>query len=54
MKLWTVALGVGMASGAVAIMMMPYNNPTRKLASKAAHKVEQAVSDAAGKISSAM
>ena len=54
MKLWTVALGVGAAAGAVAIMMMPYNNPTRKLASKTARKVEQAVSDAAEKISTAM
>ena len=54
MKVWTVALGAGAALGAVAIMMMPYNNPTRKLASKAAHKVEQAVSDAAEKISAAM
>lgn len=54
MKLWTLALGVGAAAGAVAIMMMPYNNPTRKLASKAAHKVEDAMTEAAQKISSVM
>lgn len=39
-----VTLGVGAAAGAVAIMMMPGNNPTRKLAQKAAHKVEHAAS----------
>ena len=54
MKLWTVALGVGAAAGAVAIMMMPYNNPTRKLANKAARKVENAVSQAADKLTSVM
>ena len=42
MKIWPVALGVGAAAGAVAIMMMPRNNPTRKLAAKAATKVEDA------------
>lgn len=47
-KGWTVAMGLGAAVGAVAILMMPKNNPTRKLASKAADKVE----DAAWKISS--
>jgi len=42
-----LTLGVGAAIGAVAVMMMPKNNPTRKLAVKAAQKVE----DAAWKIS---
>ena len=37
-----VTLGLGAAAGAVAIMMMPRNNPTRKLAAKAATKVEDA------------
>lgn len=50
MKLWPWALGVGAAAGAVAVMMMPYNNPTRKLASQAAHKVENAVTQVADKI----
>lgn len=54
MKLWPWALGAGMAAGAVAVMMMPYNNPTRKLASKAATKVEDAVTQAADKISQTM
>lgn len=37
-----VTMGLGAAAGAVAILMMPKNNPTRKLASKAAEKVEDA------------
>ena len=47
-KGWAVTMGVGAAVGAVAIMMMPHNNPTRRLAAKAANKVE----DAATKVSS--
>ena len=35
-----VSMGLGAAAGAVAVMMMPKNNPTRKLAAKAANKVE--------------
>ncbi len=35
-----VSMGIGAAAGAVAIMMMPKTNPTRKLAYKAASKVE--------------
>lgn len=42
MKTWAVTMGIGAAAGAVAIMMMPKNNPARKLASKAACKVENA------------
>lgn len=42
-----ITLGIGAAAGAVAIMMMPKNNPTRRLAAKAANKVE----DAAWKVS---
>lgn len=48
MKGLVAAMGIGAAAGAVAIMMMPRNNPTRKLAQKAADKVEdaaQSVSD---------
>lgn len=37
-----ITLGVGAAAGAVAIMMMPRSNPTRRLAAKAATKVEDA------------
>ena len=50
MKVWPIAMGIGAAAGAVAIMMMPYNNPTRKLASKAANKVEDAVTQVTDKI----
>ena len=40
MKGWAVSMGLGAAMGAVAVLMMPRNNPTRKLAAKAANKVE--------------
>lgn len=46
-KGWAVTMGLGAAAGAVAILMMPRNNPTRKLAAQAANKVE----DAAWKVS---
>ena len=42
-----IALGVGAAAGAVAILAMPRNNPTRRLAAKAANKME----DVAWKVS---
>lgn len=35
-----ISMGLGAAAGAVAILMMPKNNPTRRLATKAANKVE--------------
>ena len=35
-----ISMGLGAAAGAVAILMMPYSNPTRKLAAKAANKME--------------
>jgi len=38
-----IALGIGAAAGAVAILAMPKNNPTRRLAAKAADKVEDIV-----------
>lgn len=37
-----ITMGIGAAAGAVAVMMMPKTNPTRKLAVKAADKVEDA------------
>lgn len=40
MKGLALALGVGAAAGAVAILAMPKSNPTRRLAAKAADKVE--------------
>lgn len=47
LKGWAITMGLGAAAGAVAIMMMPRNNPTRRLAAKAANKVE----DVAWKVS---
>ena len=42
-KGWAITAGLGAAAGAVAILMMPYSNPTRKLAAKAANKMEDVV-----------
>lgn len=42
LKGWAITAGLGAAAGAVAIMMMPRQNPARKLAAKAACKVEDA------------
>ena len=39
-KGWALTAGLGAAAGAVAILMMPRNNPTRKLAAQAANKME--------------
>lgn len=46
-KGWAITMGLGAAAGAVAILMMPRTNPTRRLAARAANKVE----DAAWKVS---
>ena len=46
-KGWAITMGIGAAAGAVAVLMMPKNNPPRKLAAKAADKVE----DVAWKVS---
>ena len=46
-KGWALTAGIGAAAGAVAVLMMPRNNPTRKLAAKAANKME----DVAWKVS---
>ena len=35
-----ISAGIGAAAGAVAVLMMPRNNPTRKLAAKAANKAQ--------------
>lgn len=37
---WAITLGIGAAVGAVAILAMPKTNPTRRLAARAANKVE--------------
>ena len=41
-KGWAITLGIGAAAGAVAVMMMPKTNPTRRMAVKAANKIEDA------------
>ncbi len=42
-KGWAITAGLGAAAGAVAVLMMPRNNPTRRLAAKAANKMEDVV-----------
>lgn len=54
MKALAVSMGLGMAAGAVAILMMPKNNPTRKLASKAADTVENVAYKVTDKLTNAM
>lgn len=51
MKGVALSIGVGAAVGAVGILMMSKNNPTRKLASQAADKVEAAAWMVGDKIS---
>ena len=51
-KTLAITMGLGAAAGAVAILTMPKNNPTRKLASKAAEKVEDAAMHLGNKLSS--
>ena len=50
-KSFALTMGIGAAAGAVAILMMPRNNPTRKLAAQAADKVEDVAMKATNKIS---
>ncbi len=37
---WAITAGLGAVAGAVAILTVPRSNPARKLAAKAANKVE--------------
>ncbi len=53
-KSLALSMGVGAAVGAVAVMMMPRNNPVRKLAGKAATTVEDAAMKVGDKITDAM
>ena len=39
-KALAITMGIGAAAGAVAIMMVPRSSPVRKIATKAANKVE--------------
>ena len=49
-----LTMGLCAAAGAVAILMMPKTNPTRKLANKAAIKVEDAAFRVGEKLSQKM
>ena len=51
---WAITAGLGAAAGAVAVMMMPKNNPTRKLAAKAANKVEDIAWKVSDKLTNTM
>lgn len=53
MKLTGLAItaGLGAAAGAVAVLMMPRTNPTRRLAAKAATKMEDVVMRVGDKMS---
>ncbi len=50
-KGWAITAGLGAAAGAVAVLMMPKTNPTRRLAAKAANKMEDVVWKAGDSIS---
>jgi len=54
MKGWAITMGIGAAVGAVAIMMTPRQSTARKLASKAAGKVEEAACKMTDKINQQM
>lgn len=54
LKGWAITMGIGAVAGAVAVLMMPRNNPARKLAAQAANKVEDAAWKVSDKISNAL
>lgn len=54
LKGWAITAGIGAAAGAVAVLMMPRTNPTRRLAAKAANKVEDVAWKVSDTISSKM
>ena len=49
-KGWAMTLGIGAAAGAVAVMMLPKQNPVRKLAVQTAQKAEDAALMAVDKL----
>ena len=53
-KGWAITAGLGAAAGAVAILMMPRQNPARKLAARAANKMEDVAWKVSDTISSKM
>lgn len=53
-KAMALSMGLGIAAGAVAVMMLPRTNPVRKLAYKAASTVEDAATKASDKLASSL
>lgn len=53
-KALAITMGVGAAAGAVGILMMSRSNPTRRLASQAACKVENFASKVTDKFATKM
>lgn len=49
-KVIALSMGLGVAAGAVAVMMLPRQNAARRLAKRAAAEVEDAVADTVTKI----
>ena len=49
-----ISMGLGVAVGAVAVMMLPHQSTVRKLANKAADKVEDATWMVTDRIQQAM
>lgn len=47
---YVLSIGLGMAAGAVAVLMMPRQNPARRMASKAAAEVEDAVCEVSSRL----
>ena len=54
MKGWAITMGIGAAAGAVAVMMLPRQSTARKLVTKAAGKVEDAVQKVTDKVTGEM
>jgi len=53
-KALAITMGVGAAAGAVGILMMSRSNPTRRLATQAANKVESLTTKVTGKLTNKM
>lgn len=54
MKALAITMGIGAAAGAVAIMMVPRSSPVRKIATKAANKVEDVAWKVSDKLNQSM
>lgn len=51
---WALTMGVGMAAGAVAAMMLPKQSTARKMVDKAADAVEDVAQDAVDMVTQKM